>query len=79
MPSVTQRRLIRFGKGIAITLPKGWTDYFDLKPGDKVKVKVNRRLIISIVKKEKDPAESLTATAESADHSINEGDSTHGD
>ena len=66
MPSVTQRKLIRFGRGIAITLPKGWTDYYGLIPGDKVNVKVNSGLIITIVRKEKDSAESLAAPAESA-------------
>ena len=54
MASITQRSLIRFGKGIAITLPKGWTDYYGLKPGDKVKVKVNSRLIVSIVRRERE-------------------------
>lgn len=78
MASLTQRSLIRFGKGIAITLPKGWTDYYDLKPGDKVNVKVNSRLIITLIRKEKDPAESLAAPAESANQSINGGDPTHG-
>lgn len=78
MASLTRRSLIRFGKGIGITLPKGWTDYYDLKPGDKVKVKANSRLIITIVRKEKDSAESLAAPAESVNQSINGGDSTHG-
>ena len=80
MPSVTQRKLIKFGRGIAITLPKGWTDYYGLKPGDKVNVKVNSRLIITIARKEKDSeAASLQAPApESPDQSINGGDPTHG-
>ena len=78
MASLTQRSLIRFGKGIAITLPKGWTDYYGLKPGDKVNVKVNSRLIITIVRKEKDSAESVAALTESANQSINGGDPTHG-
>ncbi len=78
MASLTQRSLIRFGKGIAITLPKGWTDYYDLKPGDKVNVKVNSRLIITLIRKEKDPAESLAAPAESTNQSMNGGDPTHG-
>lgn len=78
MASLTQRSLIRFGKGIAITLPKGWTDYYGLKPGDKVTVKVNRRLMITIVRKEKDSAESLAAPAESVNQSTNGGDPIHG-
>jgi bifunctional DNA-binding transcriptional regulator/antitoxin component of YhaV-PrlF toxin-antitoxin module len=47
MPSITERSLIRFGqKGLAITLPKAWVDYYQLKPGDKVTVVANRRLVI---------------------------------
>ena len=78
MSSLTQRSLIRFGKGIAITLPKGWTDYYGLKPGDKVNVKVNSRLLITLVRKEKDSTESLATPAQSANRSINGGDCTHG-
>jgi len=64
MASLTQRSLIRFGKGIAITLPKGWTDYYGLRPGDKVQVKVNNKLIVTIIKKEVGPVESLQAATE---------------
>ena len=46
MATVTNRRLIKFGSGIAITLPKAWTDYYQLKPGGKVTVVANRKLVI---------------------------------
>jgi antitoxin component of MazEF toxin-antitoxin module len=46
MATVTNRKLIKFGTGIVVTLPKAWTDYYHLKPGDKVKVLANKGLII---------------------------------
>ncbi|MFC1930345.1 AbrB/MazE/SpoVT family DNA-binding domain-containing protein [Chloroflexota bacterium] len=47
MPSITNRSLIRFGqKGLVITLPKSWADYYHLKPGDKVAVVANGKLVI---------------------------------
>jgi bifunctional DNA-binding transcriptional regulator/antitoxin component of YhaV-PrlF toxin-antitoxin module len=47
MPSISKRSLIRFGQnGLAITLPKAWADYYQLKPRDKVMVIANRRLTI---------------------------------
>jgi len=50
MASITERSLIRFGqKGLAITLPKAWVDYYQLKPGDKVRVVANRRLVIKLI------------------------------
>jgi len=51
MASITRRSLIRFGKGIAITLPKGWTDYYGLKAKDKVEIIVTNRLIVRPVVK----------------------------
>lgn len=37
MPTVTLRKLIRFGKGgFAITLPKGWVNYYKLEAGDRL-------------------------------------------
>ena len=47
MPSISKRSLIKFGQnGLALTLPKTWADYYQLKPGDKVMVVANRRLVI---------------------------------
>ena len=79
VPSLTQRKLIRFGKGIAITLPKGWTDYYGLKPGDTVKVKVNNRLVITINKNKKETRDaSLAAGSPVNTETTNGGESTHG-
>jgi bifunctional DNA-binding transcriptional regulator/antitoxin component of YhaV-PrlF toxin-antitoxin module len=39
MPIISDRAVIRFGKGgLVITIPKGWADYYDLRPGDKLRV-----------------------------------------
>ncbi len=39
MPSVSKRKLIAMGKGgLVVTVPKGWRDYYALKPGDVVTV-----------------------------------------
>lgn len=47
MPSISKRSVIRFGQnGLVVTLPKAWADYYQLKPGDKVMVVANRRLVI---------------------------------
>jgi len=54
MPSLTRRSLIRFGQnGLVITLPKAWADYYQLKPGDKVTVITNGRLIIKPITSKK--------------------------
>ena len=46
MATLTYRKLIRLGGGMVMTLPKAWTDYYQLRPGDKVMVVANRRLVI---------------------------------
>ena len=46
MATLTYRKLIKFGGGLVVTLPKAWADYYQLKPGDKVTVVANRRLVI---------------------------------
>ena len=52
MATLTYRKLIKFGGGMVITLPKSWADYYQLKPGDKVIVVANRRLEIKPIGKE---------------------------
>ena len=47
MPSIFRRRLIRIGNGgLAITIPKAWVDYYQLKPKDVVTIKANKKLIL---------------------------------
>jgi antitoxin component of MazEF toxin-antitoxin module len=53
MPSITERSLIRLGQnGLAVTLPKAWAEYYQLKPGDKVTAVANRRLAIKPIQAE---------------------------
>jgi len=61
MPSISKRSLIKFGKnGIAITLPKGWCNYHELKPRDKVDVLINKKLVIKPIKnKEENDATNI--------------------
>jgi len=43
------RKLIRIGRSRAITLPKGWLDYYEQQEGKKVEavaIEVNRKLTI---------------------------------
>ena len=52
MPTVTYRKLIRFGKGgFVVTVPPSWTRYYDLSPGDKLEVIANDELTIRPVRK----------------------------
>ena len=49
MPVIFERKLFKIGEGgIAVTLPKSWINYYKLKPGDKVKIIVERELIIRV-------------------------------
>ena len=51
MPAIFERKLFKIGEGgIAVTLPKSWINYYGLKPGDKVKIIVERELIIRVDK-----------------------------
>lgn len=38
MPTKYVRKIIEVGHSVAVTLPKPWVQYFDLKIGDKVEV-----------------------------------------
>lgn len=47
MPSLTTRKIIKFGKStLAMTLPKAWVNYFKLEVGDRLEVIANKKLII---------------------------------
>ncbi len=53
MPTLTLRKLIRFGDGgLVITLPKSWVRYYQLKPGDQLEVIADSELVIRVVKVE---------------------------
>jgi bifunctional DNA-binding transcriptional regulator/antitoxin component of YhaV-PrlF toxin-antitoxin module len=52
MPIKVERTLFRIGEGgFAITLPKAWVRYYNLKPGDKVEIIANHNLIIRVKSK----------------------------
>ena len=52
MPILVERTLFRVGEGsFAITLPKAWVRYNQLKPGDMVEVIVNDGILIRVKKK----------------------------
>ena len=53
MGTMTYRKLIKFGDGVVVTIPKAWADYYQLKPGDKVMVTTNGRLVIKPISSEK--------------------------
>lgn len=49
MPIKVERTLFKIGEGgFAVTLPKAWIRYYDLKPGDKVEIIANKELIIRV-------------------------------
>ena len=51
MPIQVERILFRIGEGsLAVTLPKAWVTYNRLKPGDKVHIIVNDRVLINVKK-----------------------------
>ncbi len=52
MPIKVERILFRVGEGsLAVTLPKGWVTYNNLKPGDTVEVIVNDGVLVQVQEK----------------------------
>ncbi len=52
MPIFVERSLFKTGDSLAVTLPKAWTKYFQLKAGDRVEIVVNDELVIRVPKEE---------------------------
>lgn len=49
MPVSYERKLFKVGEGgVAVTLPKAWINYYDLKPGDKVEIIIEGDLVIRV-------------------------------
>ncbi len=47
MPTLTLRKLIKFGDGgVVITVPKAWIRYYGLRAGDRLEVIANGELTI---------------------------------
>ncbi len=57
MPILVERKLFKTGEGaIAVTLPKAWTNYYHLKPGDRVEIIGEDELVIRIKNQPKMPS-----------------------
>ena len=52
MPTLVERSLFKIGSSLAITLPKLWVRYYELKPGDKLEIISNDGDLVLRVKKE---------------------------
>jgi len=51
MPNLTTRKIIRFGKStLAMTLPKAWANYFQLRAVDRLEVIANEKLTVRPIK-----------------------------
>ena len=49
MPILVERKLFKIGEGgIAVTLPKAWIRYYNLKPGNKVEIIADKDITIKI-------------------------------
>ncbi|AGG05912.1 AbrB/MazE/SpoVT family DNA-binding domain-containing protein [Dehalococcoides mccartyi] len=60
MPILVERKLFKIGEGgFAVTLPKAWINYHQLKPGDKVDIIVDGDLIIRVKKQKTDKKEDI--------------------
>ena len=53
MPIRVERTLFKIGEGgFAVTLPKAWVRYYQLKPGDKVEIVADEDVTIRVKPKE---------------------------
>ena len=58
MPIEMERSLFKTGEdSLAVTLPKAWTRYLQLKAGDRVLIVVNDDLVIRLKEIDKQEAE----------------------
>lgn len=47
MPTLTRRRILVYGgKALAMTLPKAWTDFYQVSHGDQLEVIAGDTLIV---------------------------------
>jgi len=63
MPIKVERTIFKIGEGgFAVTLPKAWINYYQLKPGDKVEIIANDDLTIRVkAKGDKEKAASTNS------------------
>ncbi len=51
MATISKRSVIRLGKGgLVVSLPRAWTDYYQIKPGSKLEVVANTKLTVRPIK-----------------------------
>ena len=48
IPSTYQRKLLRVGDSIAVSLPPGWLRYYHLKVGDTVEMVSNGDVVVRV-------------------------------
>lgn len=53
MPTLEERKLVKQGGSLTLSLPKGWVRYNKLKPGDTVEGMANGDLIVRMMRQEK--------------------------
>ncbi len=46
MPLLEKRKIHASGGSLAVTLPRGWLNYFGIKAGDEVEIVANGYLVI---------------------------------
>jgi len=51
MPTLVERSLFKIGGGFAITLPKPWVRFYELKPGDKLEIITDDDLVVRVKKR----------------------------
>lgn len=51
MPTLDERKLMKFGTSIVVAIPPGWLRYNGLRPGDKVEVIANGKVTIRPISK----------------------------
>ena len=61
MPHITTRSLIKFGsgKGLAVTIPRAWAEYYGLKAGNKVVVITNGELTLRPISRKRTKRQRL--------------------
>jgi hypothetical protein len=50
MPSVSNRKLLRVGESLGVTLPRDWVRGNDLRPGDDLELSYNEVVTVSVKK-----------------------------
>jgi antitoxin component of MazEF toxin-antitoxin module len=46
MPVTDRRKVVEVGGSLAVTLPKGWVDFFRLRPGEELGLVVDTPVVV---------------------------------